>query len=103
MLTPFTPGLAASSMLEKPMLFGEKEGKIAWANRKKDPLYLFAALQRHLGYPAVPRPKKLDETQSALPLILNRLERLETRLKLLEEEQKKGGIDLAKFYGGKKP
>ena len=36
---------------EKPMLFGEKEGKIAWANRKKDPLYLFAALQRHLGYP----------------------------------------------------
>ena len=28
---------------------------------------------------------------------------IETRLKLLEEEQKKGGIDLAKFYGGKKP
>ena len=37
---------------EKPVLFGEKEGKIAWANRRKDPLYLFAALQRHLGYPA---------------------------------------------------
>ena len=88
---------------EKPMLFGEKEGKIAWANRKKDPLYLFAALQRHLGYPAVPRPKKLDETQQVLPLLLNRLERLETRLRLLEEEQKKGGIDLAKFYEGKKP
>ncbi|HEX5103706.1 MAG TPA: hypothetical protein VFV87_07855, partial [Pirellulaceae bacterium] len=32
---------------EKPVLFGEKEGKIAWANRRKDPLYLFAALQRH--------------------------------------------------------
>src|SRR5437762_12534352 len=88
---------------DKPILFSEKEGKIAWANRRKDPLYLFSALQRHLGYPAVPRPKKLDETQSALLLILNRLERLETRLKLLEEEQKKGGIDLAKFYAGKKP
>jgi hypothetical protein len=32
---------------EKPILFGEKDGKIAWANRRKDPLYLFAALQRH--------------------------------------------------------
>ena len=29
---------------EKPMLFGEKEGRIALANRRKDPLYLFAAL-----------------------------------------------------------
>ena len=36
---------------EKPILFGEKEGRIALANRRKDPLYLFAALARHLGYP----------------------------------------------------
>ena len=41
---------------EKPILFGEKEGRIALANRQKDPLYLFAALARHLGYPSVPRP-----------------------------------------------
>jgi len=34
---------------EKPILFGEKEGRIALANRRKDPLYLFAALQRLLG------------------------------------------------------
>jgi hypothetical protein len=35
---------------------------------------------------------------------MRRMERLETRLKLLEEEQK-GGIDLSKFYGppGEKP
>ena len=38
-----------------PILFGEKEGKIARANRGRDPMYLFAALQRQLGYPEVPR------------------------------------------------
>ena len=40
-----------------PTLFGEKEGKIARANRGRDPLYLFSALQRQLGYPEVPRPR----------------------------------------------
>ena len=83
---------------EKPVLFGEKEGKIAWANRRKDPLYLFAALQRHLGYPAVPRPKKPDESVNLLPILNLRIDRLETRLKLLEEEGR-GGIDITKFYG----
>ena len=84
---------------EAPILFGEKEGMIAWANRRKDPLYLFAALQRHLGYPIVPRPKKPDETQSLLPQILQRLDRLETRIKLLEEESRQSGLDLSRFYG----
>ena len=83
---------------EKPVLFGEKEGRIALANRRKDPLYLFAALQRHLQYPKVPRPKPVDETEQVLPLLLRRMERLETRLKLLEDEQRQG-IDLTKFYG----
>jgi hypothetical protein len=83
---------------EKPVLFGEKEGRIALANRRKDPLYLFAALQRHLQYPKVPRPKPIDETQQVLPLLVRRVERLETRLKLLEEEQRQG-IDLTRFYG----
>lgn len=83
---------------EKPVLFGEKEGKIAWANRRKDPLYLFAALQRHLGYPVVPRPKRPDESVNLLPLLNLRVDRLEARLKLLEEEGK-GGIDLTKLYG----
>jgi hypothetical protein len=84
---------------EKPVLFGEKEGKIAWANRRKDPLYLFAALQRHLGYPAVPRPKRPDESINLLPLLNLRVERMEARLKLLEEEGRKGSIDITKFYG----
>lgn len=83
---------------EQPVLFGEKEGKIALANRRKDPLYLFAALQRHLGYPAVPRPKKPDETPQLIPQLMRRMERLEVRIKLLEDEQR-GGIDLTRFYG----
>src|SRR6266446_2089916 len=42
-------------------LFGEKEGRIARANRGRDPLYLFAALSRQLGYPEVPRAKPRDD------------------------------------------
>jgi hypothetical protein len=82
---------------EAPVLFGEKEGKIAWANREKDPMYLFAALQRHLGYPAAPRIKPIDETRELIPQMLRRIERLETRVKLMEEEQREG-IDLTQFY-----
>lgn len=85
---------------EKPMLFGEKEGRIALANRRKDPLYLFAALQRHLGYPTVPRPRPDDVQHSILPALLRRVERLEGRVKLLEEDFR-GGINLARFYVGK--
>jgi len=82
---------------EKPVLFGEKEGKIALANRGKDPLYLFAALQRQLGYPSIPRPKPHDDTQELIPQMLRRLERIETRIRLLEEEGR-GGIDITKLY-----
>jgi len=82
----------------KPVLFGEKEGKIALANRRKDPLFLFSALARHLGYPTVPRPKREDAATQQLYAIQRRLERLETRLKLLEEEAR-AGINLARFYG----
>ncbi|MGE0606356.1 MAG: hypothetical protein AB7O62_04450 [Pirellulales bacterium] len=89
-------GLAAEP--EKPVLFGEKEGRIAFANRHKDPLYLFAALQRHLNYPQVPRHKPVDESRQMIPLLMRRMERVEMRIKLLEEEGK-GGIDLNKLYG----
>ncbi len=83
---------------EKPVLFGEKEGKIAAANRRKDPLLFFSALQRQLNYPAVPRPKPVDELKALLPSLLKRFDRLESRVKLLEEEQR-GGIDITRFYG----
>lgn len=83
---------------DRPILFDAKEGRIAWANRGKDPVFLFLALQRHLGYPAVPRPKKVDQTPNLIPLLQNKIDRLETRLKLLEEDAK-GGIDITRFYG----
>ena len=86
---------------EKPILFGEKEGRIALANRRKDPLYLFAALERHLGYPSVPRPKPEETQKYILPALERRIERLESRIKLLEEELR-GGINLARFYAPKK-
>jgi hypothetical protein len=81
----------------KPVLFGEKEGKIALANRQKDPLFLFSALARHLGYPAVPRPKMQESTEKLFLVLQRRIERLETRVKLLEEELR-GGINLGRFY-----
>jgi hypothetical protein len=82
---------------QRPVLFGEGEGRIALANRGKDPLLLFGALHRHLGYPDVPRPAKSDESPQLIPLLVRRVERLEARLKLVEEEVK-GGIDLTQFY-----
>lgn len=81
----------------RPILFGEKEGKIALANRQKDPLFLFSALARHLGYPTVPRPRREAPEGQMVWVLQQRMERLETRLRILEEEQR-GGIDLAQFY-----
>lgn len=83
-----------------PFLFGRKEGRIALGNRQKDPLFLFGALQRHLGYPAVPRPVRRDENKDAIPQLMRRMERLETRVKLMEEERR-SSLDLTRFY--KKP
>ncbi len=79
------------------VLFGRREGRIAWANRRKDPLLLFSALHRQLGYPQVPRPRPAAPEQHLLPAMARRLEQLESRLKLVEQEQR-GGIDLQQFY-----
>jgi len=81
----------------KPILFGEKEGRIALANRQKDPLYLFSALERHLGYPTVPRPRPEDTQRYRLPQLERRVERLESRIRLMDEELR-GGINLARYY-----
>jgi hypothetical protein len=69
-----------------PTLFGEREGKIARANRGRDPLYLFAALQRQLGYPEVPRPRRADELESRVLLLEQKLAQLENRLKIAESD-----------------
>lgn len=69
-----------------PTLFGEREGKIARANRGRDPLYLFSALQRQLGYPEVPRPKRPDEAEARIELLEQRVNQLENRIKQMESE-----------------
>ena len=46
----------------------------------------------------MPRPKRPDESVNLLPLLNLQVERLEARVKLLEDEAR-GGIDITKFYG----
>ena len=84
-----------------PLLFGRQEGRIAKANRGKDPLYLFAALQRQLGYPAVPRSKSSKDLKLPPHLEL-RLQRVEKRLQMIESESK-GKLDLTEFYAKPQP
>jgi hypothetical protein len=79
-----------------PALFGEKEGKIAKANRGRDPLYLFAALQRQLGYPEVPRPKPRDDLAAKVDTLQAKFRELETRMKLIDSELR-GQVDLSEF------
>ncbi len=79
-----------------PPLFGEKEGKIARANRGRDPLFLFSALQRQLGYPEVPRPRSRDDTAAKLETLLAKFRELETRVKLIDAELR-GQVDLNQF------
>lgn len=82
-----------------PLLFGRSEGRIAKASRGKDPLYMFAALQRQLGYPAVPRSQAVKTGPTFEPAVDMRFQRVELRLLLLEQEQK-GNVDLSKLARG---
>src|SRR5262249_21966956 len=79
-----------------PVLFAEKEGKIARANRGRDPLYLFSALQRQLGYPEVPRPRRPDEAEARIALLEQRVVLLENRIRGLESEVH-NEVDLTQF------
>ena len=45
----------------------------------------------------MPRPVRIDDSRDLIPQLLRRMERLETRIKLCEEEQR-SGIDLTQFY-----
>lgn len=83
------------------VLFGAKEGRIARANQGKDPLYMFAAFQRQLGYPAVPRPPRSSRDDQLSPAALNaRLVLLEKRVSLIDAELK-GDLQLDQFYAKK--
>lgn len=80
-----------------PILFGAQEGRIAKANRGRDPLYMFAALQRQIGHPAAPRLRAKDPGPIIHPALEQRLQRIETRLKILDAEVK-GEFNLSDFY-----
>lgn len=79
------------------VLFGQREGRIAWASRRRDPAFLFSALSRHLRYPEVPRSKRVREEENLVPVLKRRIELLESRLQILEEELR-GGIQLDRYY-----
>lgn len=80
-------------------LFGEKEGRIAKANLGRDPIYFFAALQRQLGYPEVPKPPKQDSLIHRLDKMNRVIERMGEQLRILEQEVG-GGVDLSQFIVG---
>lgn len=84
----FAPSLAP--------LFGEKEGKIAKASIGRDPLFLFAALQRQLGYPEVPRPRPKDDPVTRLDQVLLKLREMDVRVRMLESEAR-GTFDPTQF------
>ncbi len=77
-------------------LFAEKEGKIAKASRGRDPLFLFAALQRQLGYPEVPKPSNKDEAGVKVEQLEKKLRDMDTRIRILEAEAR-GTFDPTQF------
>jgi hypothetical protein len=79
------------------VLFGTQEGRIAKANIGRDPLYMFAALQRQLGYPEVPRPVPVRSQSQLEPAIELRFQQLEAKIQILEGELK-GNLDLSQYY-----
>jgi hypothetical protein len=79
-----------------PPLFGEKEGKIARANSGRDPLFLFSALQRQLGYPEVPRFRPHDDLTAKIEILQVKFRELEARVRLLDSEVR-GQVDLNQF------
>lgn len=81
---------------QNPILFSKQDGRIAKANHNREPLYMFAALQRQLGYPNVPRPTPETEKSLFHPALEARLHKIESRLQLIDAELK-GGLDLNQF------
>ena len=58
---------------------------------------MFAALQRHLGYPVVPRVRAVFGPEKEIPALQAKLLQMEKRLHLVEMELK-GNLDLSQYY-----
>lgn len=78
------------------ILFTKQDGRIAKANHDRDPLYMFAALQRQLDYPEVPRPFAKKDKPIFHPALEARLHKIEMKLQLIDSELK-GDFDLNQF------
>jgi len=81
---------------QNPVLFSSQDGRIAKANHNRDPLYMFAALQRQLGYPDVPRNFAKKNQSVFHPALEARLHKIEARLQLIDAEIK-GNFDLNQY------
>jgi len=79
-----------------PPLFEEREGKIAKASLGRDPLFLFAALQRQLNYPEVPRARPREDIASKFDQYEIKFREMESRIKMLESEVR-GTFDPTQF------
>lgn len=79
-----------------PPLYGAKEGRIAKASRGRDPLFLFAALQRQLAYPEIPRHRGTTDLDGRLQAYEVKIRELDARIRMLESEQR-GTFDPTQF------
>ena len=79
-----------------PPLFAEREGKIAKASLGRDPLFLFAALQRQLNYPEVPRARPREDIAAKFDLYEVKFREMEARIRMLESEAR-GTFDPTQF------
>lgn len=79
-----------------PPLFASQEGRIAKASHGRDPMFLFAALQRQLNYPEVPRTKPRDDTARKIEALEMRLREMESRMRMTESELR-GNFDPTQF------
>ena len=79
-----------------PPLFSDKAGRISRASIGRDPLFLFAALQRQLGYPEVPRLQERNDMTARMEALQAKVRDLEARVRMLESESR-GTFDPAQF------
>ena len=71
-----------------PPLFAEREGKIAKASLGRDPLFLFAALQRQLNYPEVPRARPREDLAAKFDVYEVKFREMDSRIRMLESESR---------------